>query len=124
MSLRPVSAHPACWQFALIVLESHAVGSIGKARTAIRVLDALTEKVPLSIPQPNPFKRWTDEERAAWDAKNQAKVDPEARVTVNLSQEGCDVLKEVLEKQAATTAVHQARFIVAVLDAIETKAAA
>lgn len=124
--MRSYEAHPCAWQLAYNVVDGSKPGSISKHRTAMRVLDAIAEKAHPDSPWPNPWAVGvTPEARAKIEADTGRTFDLGHRISVGLSPEQAEYLKESLTAylDGAAPAAH-GRIVLHLLDAMEAADAA
>lgn len=124
--MKTIEAHPCAWQLAHNVVDASKPGSLSRHRTAIRVLDAIAEKAHPDKPWPNPWAIGVSEEdREKIEQKTGRTFDMGHRVTVGLSPEQADYLREKLTAylDGEAPAAH-GRIILHLLDALEAANAA
>lgn len=134
MSVKRVTTHPAFWNYAWDVVDaSPAAKTRTERKTVERLLLAIEEKAHPSDRWPDPTRPVSESHRLAIaeavEAGKGHPYDPEARVSVDLTDDLLDRLKDVLETivtkgapaQGSHVQVshHEARLADRLLDAIE-----
>lgn len=113
-----ISAHPCSWQLAYMVLHGAKPGA-GKMKVARRVLEAIEEKAHPDLPWPNPWAVGvTPEQRAKTEADTGRTFDKAHRVSVDLSIEQVEFLREKVRAYIENDAITAHGFVLA--DLIET----
>lgn len=116
--MNKIEVHPCTAVLAHGILSNSPAGTVAKMRAAMGALDALAEKAHPADPWPNPWMPYSEDERKAVEAELSHPIDPDARVSIKLTDEQVEVLKEAVEGYATKAPALQSYAVLHFLDAL------